>query len=60
VLKLGYPSSGILRQLIVTLCLEELRDLGPSSKGIPGVGLWSAVFPAAEKMGPSELTLNAE
>lgn len=29
----------------------------PSCKGIPGVGLQSVVPPAAEEMGPSELTL---
>lgn len=54
-LKLGYPLSGILRQLIITVCLEEGLDVGPSLQGIPGVGL-QPCFPAAEEVGPSELT----
>lgn len=48
----GISLKGILRQLIITLC----HDLGPNSRGIPGGGQWSVVFPAAEEMGPSELT----
>lgn len=37
--------------------LKEGCDLGPSGKWIPGVGLQSVVFPVAEEVGPSVLTL---
>lgn len=58
-LKLGYPLSGILRQLIITLCLEEGLDIGPSNKGIPGVGLQSC-FPCSWGSGSFKINLSAE